>query len=315
LSERDIAADPPDVGPGGPLTLGERDFPELFDAADRASAGAQRAFVRSTAAQLLLLVLAAVAAAVSAQVGRTDVAAAIAALAFAAAASLKTHLLTTKPDKTWYQGRAAAESAKTLAWRYAVGGEPFRADAPDPVRLDRQFLERLGEILRPLDDIALIPSVERSDQITPWMRRLRGRSLEERRRAYREGRILDQQRWYATKAAYNDKRARQWGAVMLAFELAGVVLLLARAVGLLTLDLGGIAAAVAGTAAAWVQTKQHAALAAAYSVTARELGQVAVEVDDPTTEDEWAKFVGHAEDAVSREHTLWLASRGKKADE
>jgi hypothetical protein len=30
-----------------------------------------------------------------------------------------------KPEQNWYEGRAAAESAHTLGWKYSVGANPF----------------------------------------------------------------------------------------------------------------------------------------------------------------------------------------------
>jgi SMODS and SLOG-associating 2TM effector domain 1 len=47
----------------------------------------------------------------------------------------------------------------------------------------------------------------------------------------------------------------------------------------------------------------------AYRLTARELAIVRDRID--TTDDTtWAAFVSDAEDAVSREHTMWLARHG-----
>lgn len=36
-------------------------------------------------------------------------------------------LRTDEPEERWYDGRALAESAKSLAWRFSVGAMPFRA--------------------------------------------------------------------------------------------------------------------------------------------------------------------------------------------
>ena len=56
-------------------------------------------------------------------------------------------------------------------------------------------------------------------------------------------------------------------------------------------------------------------LAASYAVADQELG--AIEVTGPTIniESEWEVFVRDAEDAISREHTLWLARRGASPPE
>jgi hypothetical protein len=61
---------------------------------------------------------------------------------------------------------------------------------------------------------------------------------------------------------------------------------------------------------AWVQAKQYQNLATAYGVTSQELSSVASEVATLTDEALWARFVREAEQTISREHTLWRASRG-----
>jgi len=68
--------------------------------------------------------------------------------------------------------------------------------------------------------------------------------------------------------------------------------------------------AAAAAAAAWLQTKDHANVAQAYAVAARELWAIEQRLGEPRDEREWADFVESAERAISREHTLWLARRG-----
>ncbi|MFD0382931.1 DUF4231 domain-containing protein [Streptomyces stramineus] len=103
----------------------------VFQAADTASLAGQRSYMTGTKWRLLLAVLAAALAAV-------DMTTAVAAvlLAFLATVCLEVWMLAERPERAWYDGRALAESTKTLAWRYAVGGEPFSADLPGPSRPD-----------------------------------------------------------------------------------------------------------------------------------------------------------------------------------
>jgi hypothetical protein len=306
-----VPATPPEqLSNERPSPLQAEDLPELFQSADAASLRAQQNFIRSSAAQLVLLVLAAAAGPVSFALETIDLGHFSAATFFILAAILKTHMLATKPDMVWYQARAAAESAKTLAWRYAVGGEPFRLSDTTKRDTDRLFLQRLLETLKSLVGIPLVPL--EGAQITDRMRALRGRPLEERKRVYERGRIENQRVWYARKAAWNNRRAGMWGAIMLSLELIGAVAALLWAAGpdLLDYDILGVSATAVGTVAAWTQTKQHVNLANAYSVSARELAGVQALIGDPGTEQEWAEFVAHAEEAISREHTLWRASRG-----
>lgn len=75
----------------------------------------------------------------------------------------------------------------------------------------------------------------------------------------------------------------------------------------------GLTGALVAAMTAWLQTKQHRALAAAYGVTALELASMRLKIARQSTESDWARFVADAEEAFSREHTLWKASRGVRS--
>jgi hypothetical protein len=218
-------------------------------------------------------------------------------------------MLATKPDRLWYAGRAVAESVKSLAWRYAVAGEPFRIDTVPPRQAAASFLARVKDLATEPLELPVVSSRGPRQQITRSMERLRGLSLEERKRAYQEGRVRDQRAWYTTKAAWNDGRANLWTGLTLAFEAVGGVAAVALVLQPQLLDLPAIAATVVAAATAWVQTKQHRMLAAAYALASRELEEIDYLIDDQTTEEQWAHFVEQAEGGIPREHTMWRASR------
>lgn len=284
--------------------LHDEDLPELFRVADATARAAQRRYLRSTAAQLGLLIVAAATGAFGAKVAQG-----LALAAFLAAAVLRTHLIASKPDAEWFEGRAAAESVKTMSWRFAVGGHPYRIDDSDAGQSERGFTSQLLEIVRPLTAIVLIPSVDPVDQVTPAMRRVRTAALADRRHVYLEDRIENQRHWYALRAREHHHRAHVWSFVMLGFEIVGVSGSVAKLLGTFSYDVVGLIATIAGAAAAWLQTRQHDSLVSAYSIAAREIAEIAAIAPDSGTEEEWAAFVEGAEGAISREHTLWRASR------
>jgi hypothetical protein len=74
----------------------------------------------------------------------------------------------------------------------------------------------------------------------------------------------------------------------------------------------GVAAAASASAAAWLQTRQHENLTTAYSVACQELASVRSLIEQNRDEATWAQFVEDAEEAISREHTMWRASRGMR---
>jgi hypothetical protein len=88
-----------------------------------------------------------------------------------------------------------------------------------------------------------------------------------------------------------------------------VVAALGRATGFIQFDLAGIVAALGAAFVAWLSLKQHESLARAYSYAANELALAATRLQSVQGEAEWSVEVDNAEEAVSREHTMWRASR------
>ena len=98
-------------------------YPAIFHAADDASVSSQRWFLQLSACRLWALVIVAALAAFAVLIDRW--AAIIALVPISIAVFVEVSLLAWRPDRRWYQARAVAESAKTLAWRYQVGGWPL----------------------------------------------------------------------------------------------------------------------------------------------------------------------------------------------
>jgi hypothetical protein len=284
------------------------DFPALFRSADRESLRAQRSYLRSLRVRLGALLVAAFGGALTlTTAGGFQIGGGLAFLAFACALGAELFLATTSPLATWYEGRAAAESAKTLAWRYMVRGEPFEVDEPD---VDKQFLAQTHSLLQDLQSLSLSTGEPDAHQITDRMRQIRTLDFEERRQIYLVDRIADQQRWYSEKARWNDRRARSWVLVSIVLEIAGLIGGALKAFGWINFDLLGFLAAAAGCVMAWIEAKQHRNLATAYGIASQELASIATELPMVSSEERWAALVGQAEEAISREHTLWRASRG-----
>lgn len=238
------------------------------------------------------------------RVGAVDFAGVVALLAFLAATAAEVYLLKEQPDKRWYDARATAESVKTLAWRYAVGGGPFYVG----VEADNLFADRLEEVLEEMPTSAVTPAQAVGPQVTKGMRDVRKLPLPDRRDTYVRGRLEDQATWYSEKAADNERMANDWAVALIVIEIAGAGLALLKVTGVVAVDVLGLTGALVAAGAAWVSIKQYRTLARAYSVAAHELGIVAIRAGRNMGEDAWAAFVDDAEEAISREHTLWRAS-------
>lgn len=291
---------PPAVAPG----LAEEDFPALYRLADAVSTSGRDRTFWQTRWYLIALAVGALAGAITWKVGSEDLMGWVSVVAFLAASGLTLLLALRKPSEAWYQGRAAAESVKSLTWCYVTGADPFPIGATD---VDQAFIDRLRQIVKELNH--LDATVTSGDQITSRMRELRASSFTTRRSAYVTGRIEDQRIWYSNKAAFHRKRSRQliWGAAL--SSLFGVVLGFLRAQGVINLDLLGVFAAIGAALVAESQLRQHGFNASAYTLACQELSMAATLARN-AEETGWSRVVSEAEEAISREHTMWCARNG-----
>jgi len=297
------------------VTLADEHLPATFHVADAAAAQGQRLARRLTAIELTALVVAAATSVGTWRVGHQDldVLGGAGAAAFAVALIAAGYHAYWRPEDKWYSGRAAAESVKTMAWRFAVCGDPF-PESQDRTSAADRLLRRIREVFHRLDDLSP-PTVDPdANDITDPMVASRQLGFDERRALYLEQRITDQVNWYTRRAGDHRRLARRWAIVGAAFSLAGFTLGILKFLGAFDVDLLGVAAAVVSATTAWTQLNQHRMNAASYSVAARELGIIRDRgklIDQAS----WGSFVSDAEDAVSREHTMWLARRGHGAQQ
>ena len=287
----------------GPTVL---DLPALYSSADAASGRGQRQYLRLNAIRYLSLLVGALAAAIGSSVGFVDAVGWILLGAFMIAAFSEFALIWLQPERDWYAGRAIAESIKTLSWRFAVGGEPFGSTLK-VTPAEELFLDRVKDLLKKGSD-----RIELSAEfglVTSSMRALRSSSLDTRRSTYLAERTHEQRTWYSDNAKKNATRAGLFRYGLLAAEIIAVVAA-ALAIGRqMPLDFAGAAAAIVAAGAAWMSVKQYSQLTSAYRVAAVELG-IQEAVLAKVGKKMWGQAVADAEEAISREHTMWLASRG-----
>jgi SMODS and SLOG-associating 2TM effector domain 3/SMODS and SLOG-associating 2TM effector domain 1 len=318
------------------LSLTDEDLPSLFRQADALSIRMQRRFFRLLAAELIFLSLGAFAGIVSFPGGNSSSSpgsspgaislgvlpitltypTVLAALLILAALVFRLIRSTAHADIRWYEARAVAESAKSLAWRYAVGGRPFEISRENTVA-DTLLLHRLQETLTDVHGIAQRLAVTRQnapDQITETMRALRMQSHDIRVETYRVGRIVDQQKWYERKQEQNRSLGRRIHWALAAFEAIGVIVITAQiflpAFRGESVNVQAFVAALVTAGIAWAQAKRYQDLSISYHVAASEAATLEATVPEQAGEDAWAAFVDDAESAFSREHHLWRATRG-----
>jgi hypothetical protein len=282
----------------------DADLPGFFHDAERTSRRGQRLTLTWSRIRLISAVVAAVGGALEwDQETAVHPWGLLALVAFSVALVVEILLWTQQPERDWYAGRAVAESIKTLAWRYAVAGAPFSADVAQPRAL---FQERVGEVVAQSEQ--RLPLDSDAPSATAAMTALREAPFEQRRKAYLENRLQEQKRWYTGKAQADRRRAMQWRMALIVGEVLAIVLAGGRAFNVWEVDASGILAAAVASGAAWLATRRHSSQATGYSLAARELVLVQAKLLD-ADEGSWAEAVAEAEEAISREHQMWLASR------
>ncbi|WUI21189.1 DUF4231 domain-containing protein [Streptomyces sp. NBC_00425] len=304
LKEREVPVTTP---------LVDDDFPGVYQSADRISKSAQKSHLRWTRGRLQLAVLAAAAGifSVSSKDGTWPEKAAtgVALASFTVALLLEIHLLRNKPEDRWYHGRALAESAKTLAWRYMTGAAPFPSDLRMNEARDILYA-RIQDLVT--ESLQFLPGISiGTTQLTPRMEQIREQGTEVRKQLYLELRVKDQEVWYTTKANLNERNGRKWRSLLISFEALGAAASISILLDMTVVDIGAAIAAAIAAAGAWLELKQYDNLASAYSLTAIELAFVRAAGENTSASDEaaWSKYVLSAEQAISREHTMWLARR------
>lgn len=283
----------------------DEDLPHFWKDADAESLKGQKETLALNRIRLSGAVLAAVGGTFSLTVSGWNLCAALSIVGFLMAFAAELFLRSEQPERDWYSGRALAESAKTLAWRYAVGGDPFPVDIP-PEKARSMMLERFKQITEAGADRIQTSLAE--DPITKGMEALRNSSFEDRKNAYIEGRTRDQFRWYSAKAVQARKFSKRWSRALLLGEIIGFSLAFFRLFGAWQIDLSAIVASLVAAGAAWIGLKQYSQLDSAYTTAANELN-IQISNLQHASEGEWWQKVADAEEAISREHTMWLASR------
>ncbi len=197
---------------------------------------------------------------------------------------------------------------KTLSYRYIMRAAPFEDGAAPTPR--EAFRKHLQDLLASNLAVAGKLSAAGADnaQISAAMDTIRSGTLDQRKAFYIEDRINQQRHWYVGKAKTNRASIKRWVAIGVTAYLIGGILALSR-IQFPQWTLWPIDPVIvfASSVIGWVQIKKFGELAAAYTVTAHEIGLLQPTIETAATEVEFSTAVNDAELAFSREHTSWIA--------
>lgn len=288
-------------------------YPSLFQLSDEAALDAQRKFFLIFLIHLVLLIGSAAAGFISEVLpGHQRLFSFITGLFLILDLVIMFIMRGQRYEQTWFDCRAVAESVKSCAWRYMMGAGPYKLSLP-AAHVDRQFLRDLQDILaaRPQIAASLAKTNNPGTSVSAVMRDIRSRPLRERIEFYFVNRLQDQRIWYQSKASLNRSRANFWFWLLVVTEvLTAVFVYISGYYQGVPSQLIGVLATTSAAFTAWNQAKRHEELTSAYSLAAQELATF--EAMFPHVRDDESQFtilVNDVEEAISREHTMWLARR------
>ena len=116
--------------------------------------------------------------------------------------------------------------------------------------------------------------------------------------------------WYSDKAEINKSKYNLWFRIIILFQgiaLISVIFLIKFPD--CNYNLVGLSTTIASSAISWLQLKQHQELKQAYTTASQELNFIVTLAERVNSDEELSKFVVNSENAISREHTLWLAHK------
>ncbi len=292
------------------MTFVETDYPSLYHLADKYSIEGKNIYLRWIQCELGLLILAAVTSLFAIDKGEYGwVIAIISTSILAAGMALTMYIKYAKFENRWFIGRAIAESIKTLTWKYVTKGSPF-VEQLTLQEAGAQFIQLLGKILAenktflggaalPGDDIHL----------TEKMEQVRQASFEERKSTYIESRVKNQLNWYKKKSVDNKQISHKLFWIMIIAQGLALVFSLYLIKHPKFINLVPLFTTFAAAILSWLQITQSQQLAQSYAIAANDISLILAQAQYIETEAQLQQFVADAENAFSREHTLWTAKR------
>ncbi|MFP3596978.1 DUF4231 domain-containing protein [Chryseobacterium sp. SIMBA_029] len=292
--------------------MNDNNYPNYFIAGDIASKKAQTWYIRLVAIDLLLMVVSALLSIYNYQTeeSKTIVYWISGGMLFMAML-ISVFLKLKKYEDIWYRGRALAESCKTLTWRFIMRSEYFESTITDEEAKHR-FVARIREINNQFVDLNKILSAKKLNLpvITSEMEKIRKLSLDKRKKYYLDERIQSQIDWYSSKADNNKSKYERWflGVIVFQFLAVASIVYLIK-VPMSNFNLVGLFSTVSASGFSWLQVKKYQENKEAYTTATSELILIKAEGNKNLPEDKFSEYVLDSENAMSREHTMWLAQK------
>jgi hypothetical protein len=284
----------------------DADYPGLYQCADIASQESQKFYYGILISYLVSLIMISMIPLLNLPLNTNNFSL---ALLFIISLALMIWLVVKKPEESWYNGRAVAESVKTRTWRWMMKADPYNNESED--YSSRLFIQNLKEILKQNEKLGELLGNDSalSKPLSDKMKAIRASGIQERLEYYIKNRILEQSNWYMEKTILNRNRTRFWFIILVSVHFLAIVFLLYQIMdNTITFPIEFLTVC-AGAVISWIQTKRYRQLAAAYTLAVHEITLIKYESDGIKDEIRLSEFVINSENAFSREHTQWVARK------
>ncbi len=282
-------------------------YPILFKIADTKSKKSQNIFIRLNIFILLLLILSSVSSIYTTVPKNITT---FSTICLILSTLFNIYILFFRPEKSWYEGRAIAESVKTLTWKFITNTKPFKISLQQE-KAEQIFNENLKKIIGQRRDFYILIGQNYPDgnMISDEMISIRNCSFEERKKKYVEDRIQDQINWYSYKTKQNALNKNIALGLIIGFQILAIFFFIFEKNLFINYSFTSILITMTSVFMTWLQLKRFQELTDAYGITATELKFIKEKSKFILDDNQLEKYVDDTETAISREHTLWLARR------
>lgn len=211
-------------------------------------------------------------------------------------------------EDKWFARRALAENLKQLVWEFAMGAPS--GEGRSPARHLAESLQQLeGRLRGHVKSIGVART--KSVLVTEEMNRVRSLNWRDRFEYYKEHRLQDQIDWYSTKSSENATNSFRFEIAVVCIEVAALCIVGLEWWTKSSIHVWELIPAVGSMTIAWSLARRYEDLAITYEVAASDLGTLQSQAGSVETEAELLTWMKAVEEAVSREHQIWLAKSGR----
>lgn len=287
-------------------TMNRKDYPQLYRTADNLSIKYQKIYLGLLCGYLVSLIFGSIISMFENGVLVNSISLGL----FILSATLFVISKIFDPLKLWYNGRAVAESVKSMTWKWMMAAEPYHNNI-----LETASKEFQGDLHKLLKQNETIFSHYHDDEgfyysISDKMKEVRNAPTKDKLSFYNLNRIKDQLEWYRKKAKTLRTTYIKYSIIVVLCYLFIIVSMIIKiSKPNMTLPTELISAIVAAILS-WMEAKKYNELSCAYSLAVNDISIInANMLEGEVTDREISEYVINSENAFSREHTQWIARK------